>query len=177
VTLRAEKMSTSEFLTEFYNRCTRLLPTPLLQRSYEMLSTFSLRSLALLASAVAVSVSAQPAANANCPDYSSFSQSPQGNPSTGPLKLPFMRPAPECRTFASPAVEVSVQLSSERVITHSFLQKVIVDMKARIKDPDLARLFENTFPNTLGTCHFNFSGITPNQGVDTTVKYFNQAST
>lgn len=23
-------------------------------------------------------------------------------------------------------------------------------MKARLKDPDLARLFENTFPNTLG---------------------------
>jgi hypothetical protein len=30
-------------------------------------------------------------------------------------------------------------------------------MKARLKDPDVARLFENTFPNTL----------------DTTVKYFN----
>jgi meiotically up-regulated gene 157 (Mug157) protein len=30
-------------------------------------------------------------------------------------------------------------------------------MKARLKDPDIARLFENTFPNTL----------------DTTVKYFN----
>lgn len=29
-------------------------------------------------------------------------------------------------------------------------QKVITDMKARLKDPDIARLFENTFPNTLG---------------------------
>lgn len=29
-------------------------------------------------------------------------------------------------------------------------KKVITDMKARLKDPDLARLFENTFPNTLG---------------------------
>ena len=29
-------------------------------------------------------------------------------------------------------------------------QKVVTDMKARLKDPDLARLFENTFPNTLG---------------------------
>lgn len=31
-------------------------------------------------------------------------------------------------------------------------------MNSRLKDPDLARLFENTFPNTL----------------DTTVKYFDQ---
>lgn len=35
-------------------------------------------------------------------------------------------------------------------------QKVIKDVTSRIKDPDLARLFENTFPSTL----------------DTTVKYF-----
>ncbi len=34
-------------------------------------------------------------------------------------------------------------------------------MKSRLKDPDLARLFENTFPNTL----------------DTTVKYFNTVRT
>ena len=33
-------------------------------------------------------------------------------------------------------------------------------MNARLRDPDLARLFENTFPNTL----------------DTTVKYFNAVS-
>ncbi|KAF8120930.1 Six-hairpin glycosidase-like protein [Mycena galopus ATCC 62051] len=51
-----------------------------------------------------------------------------------------MRPIPACRTFNSTAVE-----------------QVIEDMKARVRDPDLARLFENTFPNTL----------------DTTVKYFN----
>ncbi|KAJ7266601.1 Six-hairpin glycosidase-like protein [Mycena rebaudengoi] len=78
--------------------------------------------------------------DAACPDYSQYSGSPQGTPSTGPLGLPYMRPDPACRTFNSTAVE-----------------KVITDMKARLKDPDLARLFENTFPNTL----------------DTTVKYFN----
>ncbi|KAI0346760.1 hypothetical protein BDW22DRAFT_1480505 [Trametopsis cervina] len=77
---------------------------------------------------------------AQCPDFTTFSQAPQGNLSTGPLKLPLMRPAPACRTFNSSSVE-----------------KVISDMKTRLKDPDLARLFENTFPNTL----------------DTTVRYFN----
>ncbi|KAF7375715.1 Glycoside hydrolase family 125 protein [Mycena sanguinolenta] len=75
-----------------------------------------------------------------CPDYTTYAQTPQGNPSSGPLALPYIRPDPACRTFNSTAVE-----------------KVITDMKARLKDPDLARLFENTFPNTL----------------DTTVKYFN----
>lgn len=30
------------------------------------------------------------------------------------------------------------------------LQKVISDMKLLLKDPDVARLFENTFPSTLG---------------------------
>ncbi|TFK93848.1 glycoside hydrolase family 125 protein [Polyporus arcularius HHB13444] len=88
----------------------------------------------------AVTASAFAGAAAQCPDFTTYSQSPQGNPSSGPLALPYMRPAPECRTFNSTAVE-----------------KVITDMKARLKDPDLARLFENAFPNTL----------------DTTVKYFN----
>ncbi|KAJ7451490.1 Six-hairpin glycosidase-like protein [Mycena galericulata] len=77
---------------------------------------------------------------AGCPDYTAYSQTPHGNLSSGPLALPYMRPSPECRTFNSTAVE-----------------KVITDMKERLRDPDLARLFENTFPNTL----------------DTTVKYFN----
>ncbi|KAI0721887.1 Six-hairpin glycosidase-like protein [Cerioporus squamosus] len=88
----------------------------------------------------AVTASVLAGVAAQCPDFTTYSQTPQGNPSSGPLALPYMRPAPECRTFNSTAVE-----------------KVITDMKARLKDPDLARLFENAFPNTL----------------DTTVKYFN----
>ncbi|KAF9505303.1 glycoside hydrolase family 125 protein [Hydnum rufescens UP504] len=78
---------------------------------------------------------------AACPNYASYSQQPHAPLSSGTLKLPYMRPSPECRTFNSPAVE-----------------KVIADMKMLLKDPDLARLFENTFPNTL----------------DTTVRYFNK---
>lgn len=80
-------------------------------------------------------------------------QTPHGVISSGPLSLPYMRPAPECRTFNSSAVEVS---RSGRTIdrpTHfngSHKQRVIDDMKSRLKDPDIARLFENTFPNTLG---------------------------
>jgi len=54
--------------------------------------------------------------------------------SQGPLALPFQRPSKYCRTFASPLVE-----------------QVIDDLKAKIVDKDLARLFENAFPNTLDT--------------------------
>ncbi|OAA67478.1 DUF1237 domain protein [Cordyceps fumosorosea ARSEF 2679] len=93
-----------------------------------------------LASLVDATASASTAAQ--CPDYNQYAQQPHAPYSEGPLKLPFMRPSEECRTFNSPAVE-----------------KVIEDMKARLKDPDLARLFENTFPSTL----------------DTTVKYFDPA--
>lgn len=49
--------------------------------------------------------------------------------SEGPLELPYQRPHPKCRTFHSDAIE-----------------KVIDDVVSRMKDPDLARLFENTFP-------------------------------
>lgn len=68
-----------------------------------MFFAFRLRQIAVLAAALSFSTYGQP----ECPDYASFSQVPQGNPSSGPLKLPFMRPSPECRTFSSPAVEVS----------------------------------------------------------------------
>lgn len=54
-------------------------------------------------------------------------------------------------------------------------------MKARLKDPDLARLFENTFPNTLGQpCRMDYSGLVfvklTRILTDTTVKYFNAVS-
>jgi uncharacterized protein len=54
--------------------------------------------------------------------------------SEGPLALPFQRPDPRCRTFHSDEIE-----------------RVIVDVTRRMKDPDLARLFENAFPSTTDT--------------------------
>lgn len=54
--------------------------------------------------------------------------------SEGPLSLPYQRPSPHCRTFTSPLVE-----------------KVIEDVTSRMDDKDLARIFENAFPNTLDT--------------------------
>lgn len=69
-----------------------------------------------------------------CPDYKHYSIFPHRPYSDGPLKLPYQRPSPHCRTFHSPLVE-----------------KVIEDITSRMKDKDLARLFENAFPNTLDT--------------------------
>lgn len=69
-----------------------------------------------------------------CPDYASYAAHIHYPLSEGKLALPYQRPAEPCRTFVSPAVE-----------------RVINDMTARIADKDLARLFENAFPNTLDT--------------------------
>lgn len=69
-----------------------------------------------------------------CPDYTHYSSAIHPPLSKGSLSLPFQRPVQECRTFSSNSVE-----------------KVIDDMNGLITDPDLARLFENTFPNTLDT--------------------------
>ncbi|KAJ7177195.1 Six-hairpin glycosidase-like protein [Mycena filopes] len=97
----------------------------------------------LLAAALAVRATAVAPAlesRASCEDFASYSTRPEGTPSKGPLGLPMMRPAVGCRTFNSSAVE-----------------KVVANLTARMKDPDLARMFENTYPNTL----------------DTTIKWFN----
>ena len=71
---------------------------------------------------------------ASCPDYSQYSQ--QINPplSAGKYKLAYQRPAPACRTFNSPVVEAAIS-----------------SMQSVIKDPDLYRLFQNSYPNTLDT--------------------------
>ncbi|KAI0396732.1 glycoside hydrolase family 125 protein [Xylariaceae sp. FL0594] len=72
--------------------------------------------------------------NEACPDYTHYSSFPHGPLSEGPLELPYQRPYVKCRTFRSDAIE-----------------KVIKDVVPRMKDPDLGRLFENTFPSTTDT--------------------------
>lgn len=50
------------------------------------------------------------------------------------MELPFQRPSKHCRTFES-----------------EYVEKIIEDMKDKMVDKDMARLFENAFPNTLDT--------------------------
>ena len=70
-----------------------------------------------------------------CPSYGFYSrQRHDGNRSTGLHELPYQRPAVQCRKFPSPEVEAS-----------------ILRLKGKIQDPDLFRLFENAYPNTLDT--------------------------
>ncbi|OCT45131.1 meiotically up-regulated protein [Cladophialophora carrionii] len=69
-----------------------------------------------------------------CPDYTSYARHIHKPLSKGPLQLPYQRPHPNCRKFSSPAVE-----------------QVIDDLYPRIKDADLAQIFQNAFPNTLDT--------------------------
>ncbi|KAK0714993.1 hypothetical protein B0H67DRAFT_513815 [Lasiosphaeris hirsuta] len=71
---------------------------------------------------------------AACPDYAHYAEYSHRPLSKGPLALPFQRPDPRCRTFHSDAIE-----------------KVIGEVTSRMKDPDLARLFENAFPSTTDT--------------------------
>lgn len=71
---------------------------------------------------------------AQCPDYTDYSTEYHAPGSGGVYDLPFQRPDPACRTFVSTAVE-----------------DTITSMNATIADPDLFRLFENGFPNTLDT--------------------------
>ncbi|KAM7207694.1 Protein of unknown function (DUF1237) domain containing protein [Naviculisporaceae sp. PSN 640] len=54
--------------------------------------------------------------------------------SKGHRQFPYVRPPPECRNFRLPAMEAQIER-----------------MKGIIKDPDLFRLFENSYPNTLDT--------------------------
>ena len=80
----------------------------------------------------------------SCPGYSGYSQSRHEPFSTGGYSLSHMRPSPECRTFNSSGVELAID-----------------QLKDHIADPDLFRLFENTFPNTLDTA-IKWRGVASN---------------
>ncbi|KAF7942466.1 hypothetical protein BELL_0178g00040 [Botrytis elliptica] len=69
-----------------------------------------------------------------CPSYAQIQRKKQEPLSEGHRKFPYSRPSQECRTFNLPSLE-----------------KLIEQMKKIIKDPDLFRLFENSYPNTLDT--------------------------
>lgn len=69
-----------------------------------------------------------------CPPYEHYARFPHRPYSKGAMELPYQRPSPPCRTFESDLVE-----------------KVIRDINASMIDRDLARIFENAFPNTLDT--------------------------
>jgi uncharacterized protein len=71
---------------------------------------------------------------AQCPDYADYSTQKHDPLSAGKYQLSYQRPDPACRTFYLAEVE-----------------QVISDMNATVQDPDLYRLFQNTYPNTLDT--------------------------
>lgn len=75
-----------------------------------------------------------PLAVAQCPIYTRYSAQRHEPFSTGQYELPLMRPIPPCRTFYSQDLEDEIER----------LRDVIVD-------PDLFRLFENSWPSTLDT--------------------------
>ena len=71
---------------------------------------------------------------AQCPDFSTYSQQYHAPFSSGRYNLSYQRPEPACRTFNLSDVE-----------------DTITRVTADITDPDLARLFQNAYPNTLDT--------------------------
>ena len=79
-----------------------------------------------------------------CPDFFAYSQTAHRPLSNGTHRLGYQRPSPKCRTFHSPVVE-----------------DVLGNMSTVIRDPDLYRLFQNTWPNTLDTA-IRWKGVAAN---------------
>lgn len=71
---------------------------------------------------------------ADCPKYNTVAGMRNEPLSEGKYALPYQRPEERCRTFTVPQVDSAIEA-----------------IKSEIADPDLFRLFENTFPNTLDT--------------------------
>ncbi|KAI5357759.1 Putative metal-independent alpha-mannosidase, six-hairpin glycosidase superfamily [Septoria linicola] len=88
----------------------------------------------LLPAVLQLAMPAYAAENLTCPDYSVYATEQHGPFSEGRFNLSYQRPVTRCRTFNSSVIETTV----ERI-------------KGEIADPDLKRLFENAFPNTVDT--------------------------
>ena len=89
------------------------------------LTTFNLFSILLGA----------PVPSRNCPNYDKHARTRHKvNRSGGIHQLPFQRPESGCRNFYSWEVEETIDRLREKIV-----------------DPDLFRLFENAYPNTLDT--------------------------
>lgn len=92
-----------------------------------------------------------PKPTVECPmSFESYMSSQPGPKSTGSRQFPLVRPPPECRTFVVPELE-----------------EYITKMETVIKDPDLYRLFQNSYPNTLDTM-VKWHGYAQDNGTDTT---------
>lgn len=88
--------------------------------------------------------------HSSCQPYVSYAGKKHGPFSSGAYNLSFQRPMPpDCRKFRSPVVDETIER-----------------FKHIISDPDLYRLFENTFPNTLDTT-VKFKGYATKDGVPT----------
>ncbi|KAI6775556.1 hypothetical protein HG530_002314 [Fusarium avenaceum] len=85
------------------------------------------RLLSLIAAVVAVS--------ADCPNYEQFAREKHEPFSEGRYAFPLQRPSKDCRTYSVPKVE----------------HMIYEEMNQAIGDPDLYRLFSNTWPNTVDT--------------------------
>ncbi|KAL1837528.1 hypothetical protein VTJ49DRAFT_3673 [Mycothermus thermophilus] len=75
-----------------------------------------------------------PTPTPQCLDFETLQRQKPGPLSEGRRKFPYVRPPPECRKFRLPSLEALIER-----------------MRKVIRDPDLFRLFENSYPNTLDT--------------------------
>ncbi|KAF4454556.1 hypothetical protein F53441_2945 [Fusarium austroafricanum] len=73
--------------------------------------------------------------SANCPNYEQFARQQHEPLSEGRFAFPLQRPSKDCRTHSVPAVE----------------ELIYEEMNQATGDPDLYRLFLNTWPNTVDT--------------------------
>jgi len=79
-----------------------------------------------------------------CPGYRQTASQVNDPKSTGKFALSYARPQPSCRTFNS-----------------SLVENTVARMKDIIIDPDLYRVFENTFPSTVDTA-IKWRGVAAN---------------